>query len=55
MQWLKEVFLGYLKEWEASVRAREDLEPVEQKLLMLSPETLQGIRITGKFMYIGVH
>lgn len=49
LQWLKEKFLAYLEEWEESVRARKEHSPMEMNMMMLSPETLLGIRITGTF------
>ncbi len=47
MQWLEEDFLGYLDIWESSVQAK-DIPPVEKQKLLLSRETLDGLRITGK-------
>ena len=45
-QWLKETFLGYLKEWEVSVEKRPGYSRL-MKMMLLSPETLLGLKITG--------
>ena len=47
LQWLKETFLGYLDEWEASVMAREGFSPAEKKTMLLSQETRDGLRMTS--------
>ena len=47
MQWLKDDFLGYLQEWESSVKTMEGFEPAEKKMMLLTAETLLGIQITG--------
>ena len=55
-QWLEEDFLGYLKEWEESVMARQGFTLKEKKNMLLSQETLLGIKITGKAnFYAGMH
>ncbi len=41
IQWLESVFLKYLKDWEDSVIQQH------KSKIMLSRETLEGIRITG--------
>lgn len=46
-QWLADDFLGYLGEWEDSVKKREGFSKLEKKLMLLSPETLLGLRMTG--------
>ncbi len=52
MQWLKKDFLGYLDQWELSVQARGDeFKAGQKKMMMLSGETLTGIRITGIYGY----
>lgn len=48
LQWLESEFLEYLKEWEDSVSSRTDIEHQDKQKLMLSRETLEGLRITGK-------
>ena len=56
LQWLEEDFLGYLKEWEESVMARQGFTPKEQKNMLLSQETLLGIKITGRaHFYAGTY
>lgn len=47
LQWLEEQFLPYLDYWEASVNAREGFTPAQKKRMLLSCETLLGIRRTG--------
>lgn len=47
MQWLEEEFLPYLKEWEDSVARRPGFSKAQMKRMLLSAETLLGIRITG--------
>ena len=47
VQWLKQEFLPYMDAWEASVDAREGFTDVEKKRMLLSQETLLGIRRTG--------
>ena len=46
LQWLRETFLGYLDEWEQSVEKRPGFSKL-MKMMLLSPETLLGLRITG--------
>ena len=48
-QWLEREFLPYLDKWEESVNKREDFKPCEQKRMLLSQETLLGLRMTGKW------
>lgn len=47
-QWLLNVFLKYLDDWEESVAKREGFTTEEKKVMILSHETLLGLRITGK-------
>ena len=47
MQWLREEFLPYLDRWEESVFKREGFSNVEKKMMLLSQETRNGLRITG--------
>lgn len=42
------MFLPYLDQWEERVNEREDLKAYEKKRMLLSQETLYGLRITGK-------
>ena len=55
MQWLETDFLGYLRNWEESVKKRDGYTDEEKKRMILSQETLQGIRMTGDFMYMNMH
>ena len=41
-------FLGYLNEWESATEQRTDLSAKEKRKLLLSSETMEGLRITGK-------
>jgi hypothetical protein len=47
LKWLQEDFLGYLKISEKSVEDREGYSRIQKKQMMLSPETLLGLKITG--------
>ena len=47
MQWLESDFLGYLDEWDKSVKSRPGFTLAEQKQMRLSDETLAGLRVTG--------
>lgn len=49
-QWLKETFLGYLDDWEKSVKAREGFSAAQKTAMLLSAETRLGLRITGKLV-----
>lgn len=49
-QWLEDDFLTYLNEWEASVKGREGFEDVQKKRMLLSEQTLLGLRMTGDFI-----
>ena len=51
-QWLEEDFLVYLDEWEASVAARPHFTDAQKKQMILSTETLLGIRRSGKSKHI---
>ena len=46
-QWL-ERFLGYLAEWEESVRKCPGYTKAEQNRMLLSAETRHGLQITCK-------
>jgi hypothetical protein len=47
-QWLKNVFLPYLDNWEASVNAREGFSVFQKRRMTLSTETLLGLRMTAQ-------
>ena len=44
---MKEDFLGYLGKWKKSVSERKDVSKTQKNKMMLSTETLLGLRITG--------
>ena len=44
--------LGYLKEWEHSVKEKSDLEAQEQNRLILFRETREGLKITGTYTFL---
>ena len=46
-QWIHEEFLAYLDKWEKSVKERPGNSKSQKKRIMLSPETLLGLKITG--------
>ena len=45
-------FLAWLSDWEKEVKARKDLKANEKNKLILSRETLLGIRITSEVVII---
>ena len=47
IQWLQSVFLPWLKSWEEQVQTRKDLKASERKKMLLSDETLLGVRMSG--------
>lgn len=49
LQFLTE-FCEYLEKWEESVKKRKGFKDDEKKRMMLSEETLAGIRMTGTFL-----
>jgi len=48
LQWLVDVFLKYLDEWEDEAASYEDLSKTEQRRMCLSRETLLGLQITDE-------
>jgi hypothetical protein len=50
MQWLEDEFLPYLKEWECSVMNRPGFTPAQRKKMLLSEETLLGLRFVISFI-----
>lgn len=51
IQWLTEVFLPYLDDWERSVADREGYSRSEKGMMLLSNETRVGLKITGLGIY----
>ena len=47
MQWLEEDLLGYLNDWEESVKKRQGFTAAQKKLMLMPDSTMEGIRITG--------
>ena len=47
VQWLKDEFIPYLKEWEDSVEKRNGCSPQSKSMMVLAKETCNGINITG--------
>ena len=47
-QWLEKDFLGYLKEWEDSVKADVDSSDGEKPKMLLSIQTMEGLIMSGK-------
>ena len=50
LQWLKTTFLPWLKKWEEQVKSQKDVKGEAKRKMLLSDETLLGLRMTG--MYI---
>jgi hypothetical protein len=48
MQWLEDCFLGYLEEWEESVKKRDGYSASERKRMLLSDATRLGLKLTSK-------
>lgn len=42
--------MPYLDRWEASVEAREEFTKPEKKRMLLSQQTILGIRMTSKLI-----
>lgn len=47
MQWLRNVFLVYLDDWEKTVNERPGYSKEEKSRMLLSPATRLGLRMTG--------
>ena len=47
LQWLEKEFLGFLNEWEESVEGRVEIEKKERNKMLLSRETIEGLRMSG--------
>ena len=53
-QWLKDGFLKYLQDWEESVNNRESFDRVQRYKMILSAQTMEGLRITGDHTQIEI-
>ena len=51
-QWLEKEFLGYLDDWEKAVKERKGFTDEQKKRMILSQETLEGLRMTGNYKAI---
>ena len=50
MQWIEEDFLGYLEDWEKSVKGRPgEFTKTERNKMLLSAETRHGLKITCEY------
>lgn len=49
MQWLKDDFLGFLHDWDEEVQSHTDVDKAEKKKMIISRETIEGIKITGTY------
>ena len=52
LQWLQDEFLPYLDQWGKSVEDRPGFTPAQKKRMLISHETLLGLRMTSKHTYI---
>ena len=50
LQWLEETFLPYLDDWEKGVAERKGFTKTERNKMVLSTETLLGLRMTSMFL-----
>ena len=50
VQFLKDEFMNYLEMWKKSVMAKPRFKDEEKKRMMLSQETLTGIKITDTYV-----
>ena len=49
---LETEFLQYLEEWENAVQTREGVTTAQRKSMLLSVETLTGLKLTGMQTHI---
>ena len=47
LQWLEETFLPYLDKWEANVKDHKVFSITQKKVMLLSKETRDELRMTG--------
>ena len=48
MQWLTDELLPYFEQWLKSVNEREGFSVQRRGMMMISQETLTGIKVNGK-------
>ena len=48
LQWLEDDLLGYLDQWEISVKVRQGFNKKEKARMLLSLATMLGLRMTSK-------
>ena len=48
VQWLEETFLKYLDDWKADTQSRKGFNKAEQRMMYLSSETSDGLKMTSK-------
>ena len=51
IQWLEEEFLQWLDEWQQEVEQPADRTATEKEKMIISKETLTGLRMTGTVNY----
>jgi hypothetical protein len=49
-----EGFLKYLDDWKASVDNRENFTPAQKQRMLLSSQTIEGLKITGELSILVV-
>lgn len=46
-QWFENDFLSYLEDWKAYTCSKENMSVEEKNKLMLSSQTIEGLKMTG--------
>ena len=54
LQWLKDGFLKYLQDWEDSVNKRKGFTAAQRAQMLLSSQTREGLRMTGKYFLLNI-
>ena len=52
LQWFETQFFPYLNKWETSVKDRKGYTDSAKKMMTLSSETSEGIRIAGSLLLL---
>lgn len=47
-KWLEEDFLGYISDWETYVKNIDGVSQKMRQKMLLSPQTLLGLKMTGE-------